>query len=1083
MKQLLLYTSKITLRVIALTLSAVACVYGKTNDPAANLTILHMNDMHARITPHHWIVPSHQAPVAQPFELVGGAASFTTKLLERKKAYPDALVIDCGDVSEGNPLGDMGGNSSMVQFYKLLDRKLKTLGSGAGRGIDAIVVGNHDVRFHSYIDNLTALDQATGGHVISVNICRHGTLTPYFHPYVVLTVRGIKIGLVGYTTNTTVIGDDLLNTIDLAPVDWKSADPTRIHMADYVNQLRNNVGCDLVFLVSHAGHTELCAADAPVLQDDGNARVPEVAVTGHWHTWTDTVWQPEILNYKTIFTESGSYVHYLGELHVDATGRFLSTVEYPITNSNIDPDPDVAALIDRLKAQYAASNPPYGIDQIIGYSADDLLLDKRMKWWSGDEYPWDGDNTAGQWICDSVQWKAQQLFGECDLSIEAGGGVRSDVPAGPIRYTDIYETFPWPDDVIYLVRMTGQEIYDYFKLHGCDVGFSRGWFVTAQDGVPVSITQNGQPIDPGHTYKVAINNYMYEHDSVPFSDPAPLTSTYLARQAILDYTQQFTQNNPMEMGGLRYSFDTEFSGGYRAVVMMMNDADSKPQFEDAFVRFLSATPETLIRRGTSMVPADLVNADGTINHANRLSENELYRSFLGFKTGALHPGDIIETYGKGSFYRGNPEFVDQEGVYGDGIEFRIVGHDDSLAQPAYMPTVQSFWNSTYKNHYVKFFARKAATSSVRDNAGTLIPIMDATAYAAKALPGNTGDLLQLTGVTTSENFALRFRCDRAVLASSVGVTGYPPESHIDPVAPIQTTSPLELTAEASAAGIEPTIYTISPSDDSYVAKGQPDTTHGTSTTTFVSSAATGGFQDERGWFKFNLSSIPPGSTISSATLNLYCWGAAGVSLPAELRSADDTWTTAGLTWNNQPPIGDALDNVTLNSGAVNVWYSWNATSSVQTEFSGDKVVSLLIKPVTEGSTDPISPTYRFDSSRWSNPAQRPYLEVRTAGGAGAPVLTRVQFFYRYSMDHQNWNSWSVFQTDTSSPWTATFSYPNGDGYYEFYSVATDSNGMVEPAPPYADTGVYYNHISFAPASVHSLSQFIHPEVTPPFRAP
>ncbi len=113
---------------------------------------------------------------------------------------------------------------------------------------------------------------------------------------------------------------------------------------------------------------------------------------------------------------------------------------------------------------------------------------------------------------------------------------------------------------------------------------------------------------------------------------------------------------------------------------MMNDNDTKPTFDDAFIRFLSATPETLARLGSNQVPADLVNADGTINAANRLAEEELYRSYLGFKTGALKPGDIIETWGKGSFYGGDPEFVDQEGVYADGVEFKIVGHDDSLGQ-------------------------------------------------------------------------------------------------------------------------------------------------------------------------------------------------------------------------------------------------------------------------------------------------------------------------------------------------------------------------------------------------------------------
>src|SRR5262249_46678647 len=161
----------------------------------------------------------------------------------------------------------------------------------------------------------------------------------------------------------------------------------------------------------------------------------------------------------------------------------------------------------------------------------------------------------------------------------------------------------------------------------------------------------------------------------------------------------------------------EYSGGYRAVVTMMNDNDSKPVFEDAFIRLLSANDETLARRGSRQVPTSIVNADGSVVASNRLAEQELYRSFLGFKTGALLPGDILEVLGKASFFGGDPEFVDQEGVYGDGQEFRIVGHDASLAKPAFVSSIDAFLNDNYKNHYVKFLARKIASDTVVDQNG------------------------------------------------------------------------------------------------------------------------------------------------------------------------------------------------------------------------------------------------------------------------------------------------------------------------------------------------------------------------------
>ena len=185
-------------------------------------TIFHVNDMHARLTPHEWVVPGHGTNTTPRFELVGGGAYLTTELLRRKAADPDSLVLDGGDISEGNPLGDLRGNGAMVEFCNLLDAKLKAQG---GRGLDASVVGNHDVRLRSYIDNLK-----TNAHypVLSLNICFHGTHRPYFAPYTVVTLpqhNGLRVGVLGYTTETSDLGPETEHLLSVVKCDWFSADP------------------------------------------------------------------------------------------------------------------------------------------------------------------------------------------------------------------------------------------------------------------------------------------------------------------------------------------------------------------------------------------------------------------------------------------------------------------------------------------------------------------------------------------------------------------------------------------------------------------------------------------------------------------------------------------------------------------------------------------------------------------------------------------------------------------------------------------------------------------------------------------
>ena len=1032
------------------------------------LSILHVNDMHARVTPHYWQIPQHGTNTPA-FELVGGAAYLAAKMLSLKSGNPNSLVLDAGDISEGNPLGDLRGNGAMVDFYNILDAKLKSQG---GRGLDASVVGNHDVRFRSYIDNLR-----TNAHypVIAMNICSNGTKNAYFAPYVIVNVNGTRVGILGYCNENGDLGPETSNLLSVVKCDWTSADSTKIHVKDYVTELRTVRGCDLVVLLAHIGQTAICAdtgTSSALLVDDGTVRVPEVAITGHWHSWAETVWQPSVLNHKTIFAESGSYMKYIGELQVAGDGRYVCATQHVIRCADLTPVPEVTNQIAALEAEYAANtNLGFGmtnwpLHEVVGYTADDLLLDNNMKWWTPNEYPWSGDNTAGQWICDAMCWKAARLFGQCDLSIESGGGVRSDIPAGPVTFMQIYETFPWNDDLLCVVTMTGQEIWNYIKGTACNAGFSKGWIVTAHDGVPINITYNNQPISLSGTYQVAINNYMYANppSGVTWSDANPRTSTYLCRDALVEYTRQYTEETPMSLGGPRYRLDTEFSGGFRAVVTMLNNNDSRVIYESAFARLLTATPETTARRGSKQVPASLVNADGTIVTTNRLSEIEFYRSFLAFRNTPLRVGDIVEIWGKNSAYQGNPEFVDQEGIQADGVEFKIVGHDDTLARPEYHPAIASFWNDDHKNHYVRFFARKTGTSTVADVDGNTLSLHDVTGFTAKTLPGSNGDLLQIDGVPTSENFGLRFRCGSAVTAASVGITAFPPASAVDPVPSFEQTAPaLALTAVAGTSSSGQAVTELVPEADAQVASGNPGSNYGTGNNLYIQSSASG-FGNERAWLKFNLATLPAGTTIASARLKMFCWKAGSSAMAASVHGLvnDALWTETGLNWNNQPTFGSALDTLTLASGAQGLSYSWDVTSFVQGEWSGDKKASLLVKPVAEN--DASSPSFGFDAREYNSGANTPLLDIYVAQSGPTQTITQVQFFYRYSVNNLDWSAWTAFQTVSSAPWTGLFNYPSGYGFYQFCSVATDSAGNTEPAPYLADASV-----RFKPETLHTLT--------------
>jgi hypothetical protein len=112
---------------------------------------------------------------------------------------------------------------------------------------------------------------------------------------------------------------------------------------------------------------------------------------------------------------------------------------------------------------------------------------------------------------------------------------------------------------------------------------------------------------------------------------------------------------------------------------------------------------------------------------------------------------------------------------------------------------------------------------------------------------------------------------------------------------------------------------------------------------------------------------------------------------------------------------------------------------------------IVVRPVTPGAPPPSDTTPPVSSVDPIRPYWQtgPFTVTVTATDDRSGV-SRVELWYRFSPDNSSWSSWENYGTDNSAPWSWTFTAPRGDGYYEFYSIATDQAGNREQAPSQAD---------------------------------
>jgi len=266
----------------------------ETHVEAANdtvLTILHTNDTHSQIDP----LPGNDRNAGK-----GGVARRATLVKKIRRANPNSLLIDAGDVFQGTPY---------FNFFKG-EVEYKAM---SAIGYDVGTLGNHE--FDNGVDDLAAALKFANFDIVSANYDVKGTpLEQRVKPYVVKTVGGIRVGLFGMGVSPVGL---------IAPNNFKGItfiDPV-VAARDVVKTLREKESCSLVVAMSHLGYYE-----RPRQNSVGDSQVAaqvdgiDFIASGHTHTFMkEPVMQKQPCGAETMIFQVGKSGINLGR--VDFTFR------------------------------------------------------------------------------------------------------------------------------------------------------------------------------------------------------------------------------------------------------------------------------------------------------------------------------------------------------------------------------------------------------------------------------------------------------------------------------------------------------------------------------------------------------------------------------------------------------------------------------------------------------------------------------------------------------------------------------------------------------------------------------------------
>ncbi len=425
-------------------------------------------------SPSHYALSSGDfSALAQAYGRVGGLDRVATVIKAIRADRPDAILLDGGDTWHGSYTCYHTAGQDMVNVMNALKPDAMTFHWEFTLGSDRVAELVESLPF-----------AALGQNIFDAEWDEPAELFP---PYQMFERGGTKIAVIGQAFPYMPIANPRWMFPEYS---FGIRDENLAAMVDDVRA----AGAECVVVLSHNGFDvdKKMAGVVPGI---------DVILSGHTH---DALPEPVLVG-ETIILPSGSNGKFVSRVDLDIRdGRMMGyrSKLIPIFSDVIEPDPEVAALIDAERAPHQDK-----LTEVIGQTGS--LLYRR-------------GNFNGTWddlICDA-------LLSERDAEIALSPGVRwgpSLIPGQDITREDIWNVTSMTYGEAYRTEMTGEflkvvleDVADnifnpdpYYQQGGDMVrtgGLGYRVDVAAPQGSRISnmtLLGSGEPIDPARSYVVA----------------------------------------------------------------------------------------------------------------------------------------------------------------------------------------------------------------------------------------------------------------------------------------------------------------------------------------------------------------------------------------------------------------------------------------------------------------------------------------------------------------------------------------------------------------------------------------------------